>query len=460
MDKRDNFKHAISKKFEGFQPKPPPHVWNELEGKLDNDRKSSRKRYVKYAAAIALLMASAWGVYEIISYNAISFDETADLFSPKHLKRVEITEKIKPDIIHQKEIPDIYKKETVSKTKDPGFLPITKEKTDKKKIAGFVKDTLTPVLHREEFANKFQETEPVKYSKIATSDAIVLTSSDFKENITYTTSLDKETYLDDLPEKNRWSFGVKIAPQYAFRINSSDPDLLFQGRSIFEQNEKHLFTYNLGINVEYKLNKRISVESGLQYIRMGQIIRNIKIYSHPDNKSPFDILPSYVRHPQSVLTSMGEIKFDDPTLYFDDISAHRVITLDDINEPEDDLQEKGDMLNQHLGFLEVPLSIRYNVYNRLFKIQLKGGAGLNYLVNNSVVLEREGVRNSIGKTSLIRNWNISLTGGAAFVVPVTNKLNFYMEPSANLFVTSMTHGKEYNVYPYGISLYTGLTIDL
>jgi len=457
MRKKDIFENNIGEKLRNFQSQPSSRVWKELEAGLDNTRKLSRQRYIKYAAAIILLLATAWGIYEALVYIGTPHDQVADVFSPKPSENVEISEKTKPDIISEKEVPDIYQEITVSEIEDTDFFLPVKQEKDKKKIAAHVIDSLKPVMHEEEFVSDIFETSLAGYSIIKTTDDITISGVELKQPAVYARSIsEQDPYFDDIPERNRWSVGIKIAPQYAFRINSSEPEVLYRGKAIFEQNEKHLYTYNLGIDVKYQLSNKISLESGLQYIRMGQSIRNINIYHHPGNESPFGILPAHVNHPQSVLTSMGEIHFTDPTLYFDDISAHRVLTLEEVNEPDDVLLERGDRLNQHLGFLEVPLTIRYNLYDGLVKIQLKGGVGFNYLVNNSVVLQREGFRNSIGTTSLIRNWNSSITGGVALQVPVTDKLNFYIEPSANLFISSMTYGREYNVYPYGISLYTGL----
>ncbi len=390
--------------------------------------------------------------------KTVQFDE----LTLKTLEPITISEKIKPEV---------YKKETPGKQQESAILiaeratvPITKEeKTEedpKTSAEDIGKKTDTEILLAEEADIIFKQFPDFEYTEIKrlSDDGSLIKLPDKTPAYAASAIVESEEAYDASPA-NRWSFGIKAAPQFAYRFNSSDPEALDRGKTVFEQNESYLLTYNLGLNVSYQLSDKFSIESGLQYIRMGQSIRNIGVYYHPENKSPFNVSIND-RHPQSVLTSMGAINFSDPTLYFDDIRSDRVTIIEGTSEPEDDLASKGDRLNQHLGFLEIPLHARYNLYNRRSQIQLTGGVGFNYLVSNNVVLEKDGIKESIGETALIRKWNLSVSAGTAFIIPLSNNINFHIEPVANLFVTSMTSGREYNVHPFGLSLYTGLKMSL
>ncbi len=458
---KNGFEQDIKEVFKNYQPGPPSYLWDEIDSKLDRNKKSGWKTYALYAASFALLLTFSLGGY-------LMFIDTQ---TPEHIKVTFLEEAffptpLDPITLSEKAVPKIYRKEEQLQRVIPSgkqeMLATAEIHTEALTDKRMVKDpegkiaTKAPVDEKTKTEILFVEQQ--EYPEIAKSDQDILIEWEPERKVFYkTTAVLESKDKDDLHGLNRWSFGVNAAPQYAYRFNSSDPHSLDKGNSVFENNESHLFTYNFGINAAYQINQKLSIESGLNYIRMGQSIRNIQVYYHPDHKSPFEnIIGS--GHPQSLLSSMGEINFIDPSLYFDDNQSHRITIVDGVKEPEMDLIAKGNRINQHLNFVEIPVMLRYDVYDRMTKIQLKGGVGFNYLVSNSVVLENNGTIDIIGETALIRNWNMSVSGGLAFKIPVTNRILFHLEPTASFFVNSMTRGSEYNVYPFGISLITGVSM--
>ncbi len=469
MNKKENFENIIKKKLEGYQPQPPADLWDRLEYRLENNKNLGWKQYVRYAAAFLLLIASAWGGYEFIYKNAVHEEvayEAEHFAKPESLDPITLSESIRPEI-HKKPARQVPEKTAPIYEDDPDLLIAEEDIEGIEKEDFYIKekqqnDTITEPADEPLQQIDFIEPTYADYQKIEVGEVSIHRDEPSIDDMLASVELVGDGVFDDHAEyTSPWTLYVNASPQYAFRINSSNPKDLVGAKTILEQNENHLITYNLGLNFKYSLNERIEMESGLSYVRMGQSIRNIRVYNDRQRRPLFGDGSLDFGHPQSVITSMGEISFNDPTLYFDDVHSDRVKMRRGYDDPDNfELREKGDRLNQHLGFIEIPVVLRYNLYDRQTKIQLKGGVGFNYLVTNSVVLKQDGIRNSIGKTALVRNWNVSVSGGVAFLVPVSNNINFHLEPTANMFVTSMTQGKEYNVFPFGLSLSTGISMPL
>lgn len=473
MNLTDNFEKSIKGKLENYQDQPSPQLWKSIENTLNKNARAKKLFFLKYAAAIALMTTTVWGSYHFL-YN--SSEQAGNIVVNKD------------NLLSEKHFPEILK--PITSFDSDNLKPDTnKESTAhvQEPITDAINDSIdTEAKAKEKYIagkeEKIEEVDLLVKSTIKPESQHTPTQKGGIDPSEINTT-NKNTLMVDMPEidfssvaftgtdetlsdKITWSVGFHTAPQYSFRFNSSDPDDLDGGKTIFERNESHLLSYNVGFEVTYHFNDKLEINSGFNFVSMGQSIRNIDIKNHPNNLPVFKSTAGR-KNPQSLLTSMGEISFNDPTLYFEDISntldekSNRVKSINEINIIDDfNLQDKGNRLNQYLGFIEMPLILKYNLYNRLMKIQLKSGISVNYLINNNVVLYKDDVKNTIGKTSLIRNWNTSLIGGTAFVFSLSENINLHLEPTLNIFVSSMTHGKEYNVYPYSFSLYTGLSIPI
>ena len=476
MNRGAPFEQNIKKRFESYQAQPPADLWSKLEARLPDNKTSTRRQYLGYAAAISLIFVFAWATYDYISQSIsqpitiVAEDQTTveNPESPTPLESITISESINPEI-YTKPRRKAPEKPVSTQPKEPAPV-IAKKDTGKIKEKEKVAEQ-TPLTHylkqeatghyltdQKTYSEASLQQEFIAYSELTTDDKKVFIQREtpsheislslkHENDITYNTGKDTQ-----------WFFGAITAPQYSSRVNYSNPEEL---NHVFQQNESHLFTYNFGLNVKYHLNEKIIVESGVHYNQVGQSIQNITAFNHIEKKSMFKAVPHGKNHPQYALTSMGVINFNDPKLFFEDNLSKRVKIEDGIKERDDDdikREPRSNKISQKLGFVELPLIVRYEVYNLKTSIQLKGGVGFNYLLTNNVVLHQDGQTNKIGETSLIRNWNISINGGVAFVVPVTNHVNFHVEPTVNTFVTSMTEGREYNVYPFSFSIYTGFSI--
>ena len=262
----------------------------------------------------------------------------------------------------------------------------------------------------------------------------------------------------------KFSLGVHAAPRQNHRLLARNSDFNNVGIP-FESLEDGLMTYGMGMRVSYALNQNIDLQTGMNYIRTGQYVRDIIAYKHPGEVPIYmaDRHTGAVYHPQSIITSQGSIRFTDPYHYFADVQSHRVITDKQAAAANDikSLRQAHEGLTQVFSFLEIPVTFRYQLADGLLGLHLKGGFAGNFLMQNDVFAGKNMQHNAIGETYGIRKFNVSAIGGLAFDVALTGRLTLHMEPTAQIFLNpvlreGMMTG---HAFPYSYSIQTGISYD-
>ncbi len=265
---------------------------------------------------------------------------------------------------------------------------------------------------------------------------------------------------DGIRGNNNLSFGAHFSPQYNYRILRGVSDMSFRDIP-FQSLEERIMTYSVGLNTFIELSPRWTLQAGVGYMNMGQYVKDIASYQHPSRLPLYNSNTGQVNHPQSIITSQGNIRLADPHLYFADKQSYRVLTNRHAMEGTDvqSLTESQEGVTQVFRFVEVPVVFRYAVFNGDVGLRLKGGLAASYLLNNDVFLGHDVMQNPIGKTTGIRQFNFSAVGGFAMDIPLTGNLTFHLEPTGQIFISPIVREGVMtgHAYPYGFSLQTGIS---
>ncbi len=261
---------------------------------------------------------------------------------------------------------------------------------------------------------------------------------------------------------NTIRLGAHFAPQSSYRIYSGGIDAVSQGIP-YESLEEGILSLGAGVSAYFKFAPGWSLQTGLNYFRTGQFIKDIVSYNHPAS------LPLYsqerttgrVFHPQTILTSQGSVRMFDPYHYYADVRSSRVITSKEGFEGTEirTLKRSGEGVSQVFSYLEMPVVFRYNLLGKGIGLHVKGGVSGIYMVGNDVYLGSNIYQSPVGETYGVRRINFSAIGGISIEVPLTNRLHLHLEPTAQLFLNpaireGMMMG---NAYPFGYSLITGVS---
>ncbi len=260
---------------------------------------------------------------------------------------------------------------------------------------------------------------------------------------------------------NNIRFGAHFAPQYNFRILRGTNGMSFSDIP-FQSLEEQILTYSAGLDAFFELSPRWTLQAGISYMNMGQYVKDIMSYQHPSRMPLFAGHGGSVNHPQTIITSQGNIRLSDPHLYFSDQQSYRVLTNRHAMEGTDvqSLSESREGVTQVFRFVEIPVVFRYALYEGgNVGLRLKGGVSASYLLNNDVFLGDDMMQNPIGKTDGLRKFNFSAIGGIAMDIPLTGNLTFHLEPTGQLFVSPIVGEGVMTgyAYPYGFSLQTGIS---
>lgn len=447
--KMSNMDQDFRNKLKNFQQTPPDEVWENIEQKLDAREKSGFLFY-KIAASIALLsfIASLYFYLNRTSYqyksgNNQMFTEIIKENKQQNPNKLNYTDVSIADhhpteeqvdgsiFLHDNEI-SIENDQRYNLEKIASLMPLSVSIENQNNNSAIV------VKKNPQKQSLFAEIFPEFYSKNFTQN-----------NFNYTKA-----------NKN-WMIGGAFAPAYSYRHLTETNAIA--GANYYNNIESAVFTYSGGINVHYKPQKRLSVQTGIYYSSMGQDMEHISVYANNiynlmDEKYRDRYISTY-----NIVNSAGEINFNSSLVYFDETATARVKNLSDTkNKSSYDLSDPvfnklNANIRQSFEYIEVPLIIRYKIIDKIIDINLIGGLGANFLVGNNVYLMYENSKDVIGKTNGVNDINYSGSLGFGLEYPILNSVNILIEPSIKYYLNPINANSSVESHPYSIGIYTGVS---
>ena len=230
---------------------------------------------------------------------------------------------------------------------------------------------------------------------------------------------------------NRWQVSTNVAPVYLNSASNGSPI-----ESQFADNSK---TYennlSVGVGVQYALNKKLAVRTGVNKVTLGYATNDIVFFGGL-NASGF-----------------GTLSADNATANISVISANNTAGLRPYDENLENL-ERG-VLNQTMGYYEVPLELSYAVLDRKFGIQVIGGLSTLFLNENSVSVASSKTTMSLGKATNLSDIHFSSNIGLGFKYEFLKNFEAHFEPTLKYQFNTFSRDSG-NFKPYFIGLYTGI----
>lgn len=444
MDHRDYFDKQVKEYFRGFTPEPPADAWQAIEKGIKAPVvRGIMPVWIRSAAAVAAFLVAGFSLW----------------FFPKWGVDTNFTQTILP----AESLPDIRAGNENTMAEKTYVVPpaITQGQSKVINSVSSQREAIPPKV-------KLQPLLSMAGSLDGNQPEIV---SDYNKqfNVLATTfPITPVTMFDiamNTPKGNSVAItvGAHFITQYNYRQVFSSGN--FGTADIpFGSLEEPLYTVSYGLSVAVGLSDRWSLQSGVNYLNMGQYLNGIMSFSSPDNLPLFDLDPKFAfNHPQTIITSQGSIRLSEPTLYFADTHSFRVLTNKQFvnNQDAKSLTNREGGLSQYTSFLEIPLVLRYKLVEKSLGLHLKGGMTGTYLLSNDVFLGRDFMQQPIGETYGLRNVNFSAMGGVILSVPITNKVSLLIEPTAQIFLMPMVKDELLTgrVLPFNFSMFSAITFD-
>ena len=264
-------------------------------------------------------------------------------------------------------------------------------------------------------------------------------------------NLNKKILPDRTPVRiiNRWSVAAMASPTYFSQFRSSSNEIAKQ----LAASEQQIMSYSGGVSLSYKINKRVSIQSGVYYSSVGQEVNGISSFSGFEKYNNAKGDRNF-----EVLTTSGNIKTTNKDIFLLDRGGTRVLTTGNVIDPEKaNLQYINNSLKQSFSYLELPIVLRYKMIDRSLDLNLIGCVSYNFLLDNSVYTVNNGTKYTIGNTDGLNMMTFSTSLGMGMEYNFTNNISLNLEPTFRYYLNPFSNLTGTNIHPYSFGIFSGLS---
>ncbi|MAZ26790.1 MAG: hypothetical protein CL868_06895 [Cytophagaceae bacterium] len=246
--------------------------------------------------------------------------------------------------------------------------------------------------------------------------------------------------VDDKEGKlKRWGIAPNLAPVYygSFGGNGVAPE--FNDNS--SQGDVNL---SYGVQVSYAVNERFTIRSGVNKVDLSYRTGNVAFS------------PGFSAHAISSINYSRDNSIEVMNVRSSSalLSPSSSGTFAEVGQPS---TVSSAVLDQRLGYLEVPLEMEYALVDKKIGVNLIGGVSTLFLSDNEIRLVDGDQSSVLGESNSLNNTSFSTNVGVGLDYEMTKSIKLNLEPmfkyQLNAYKNSVSDFK-----PYYLGLYTGVSI--
>ncbi len=308
-------------------------------------------------------------------------------------------------------------KESITNQSNNTFIGATNSNIDKNTITSNPKTELAITENTEK---KLDEIKKIDSTKLAAVEPNALEEL-LKE---------KEKKITKEPKLNRWQVTPNVAPIYFSSLSNGSPldEKLEENKKVYGTN------YSYGLTVNYALNKKYSIRTGVHSYSADYDTSGIVFYQDTNASKMQNLNPNL----------QGSFIQIDP-LNNVNTSFGRII--------EDRFEGT---LNQKMGYIEVPLEVSYKLLSKKFGVDIIGGLSTLFLNQNEVYLKSTGFTMKIGEASNLNSVHFSTNIGLGLKYSFLKRFDARVEPLFKYQLNTYSSGAG-NFKPYVFGVYSGIS---
>jgi opacity protein-like surface antigen len=433
-DKNVNIDLLFRNGLKDLEVLPPIEAWDKIYPVVR--RRQRPLIYLRSAALIAVLVSIGFMAYRwsqeltaIVQKPEIALGEESVKYQNNSITRL-------PSSTYVHEVP--------SKSAPENIAAIDKNDS----TAGVEEDNF-----RQDAPNLVSDYNPLTAEENMLLPLNVLPIAPLRKEAGFDNEDNMEILTNDIPKSkiNRWSIMAMASPTY-YSSPVSGGDEISREINSFEQSQ---ISYTGGVGFAYKINNKLSIQSGLYYSSIGQEVGGINSFG---GFRPYDYTKG--DHNFEVLTSNGLIYTDNADVFLLDRAGDRVLTryTNDIFDPaKANLSYINNSLYQNFSYLEMPLILRYKFIDKTIDFDVIGGLSYNLLINNSVHTMMDGTRYSVGKTAGLNQFMVSSSLGMGMEYNLSEKFSLNLEPTFRYYLNPFGLNSGIKTHPYSFGIFSGLS---
>lgn len=498
MNDKKNIDRFFQEKFKNFEAEPSEMVWKNIEANLKQTKKKRRiiPFWLKLSGIASALLIGIFCVNNYFEKNGDvnkivlegkslnNENKNQDSSTLKNNENSKIENKIVINYETTKSDNEIVQKENVllkTKVENSQNHTIHKNQNVNKTIksnSSFKKlknelytlngNKKTEKEFKNQENNKFDENQ-VTESKInsdnelpnnaISTNSLIENNNQLTQNITdeklgnkkldaVTKSETLPNALEELLEKNekekkkiaktkldRWQITSNVAPIYFSSISNGSPiDAEFaENKKTYDNN------LSLGLGVNFAVNKKIKIRSGLNKLTLGYSTKDVIFQAGLSGKTITNI---------STSSNASSIIITNKNNYAQNLLTFEQ-SIDNFNEGQ---------INQKIGYYELPLELSYALLDKKFGVNLIAGLSTLFLTENSISISSENISADLGKANNLNDVHFSSNFGVGFKYNFIKGFEAKLEPTFKYQINTFSNNVG-GFKPYFIGLYSGVSFS-
>lgn len=424
MKERKHIDRLYQEKFKDFEATPHEAVWKSISAKL-REKEQRRpvvapiwSRIAGIAAILTLIFFIGDWMFPVSTRSTIASEEIEKSFLDNPFSIVENSLTNRSEKLPE-EIPASKTPSTISSTK--------KESTSDAKVTPLETplngETITSGENRiavAEVPEKTLKNEPV-----------------FKKKSIFEEIQGQEKEIAEESSKGDFEVSTHAAPIYYGNFgkgNFLDPQ--FNNNS----NESEV-TYSYGINIAYSISDKVKIRSGVNKVSMSYNTNGIEYHAVVNPSSISSI--AYNDNSKDILEDGVANKTGNTR---QPLANNTRSSIGSVNSG---------LLNQKMGFIEVPVELEYNLINKRFELNIIGGASTLFLDENKISVNSGNI-SAVGKANNLNQISFSTNIGLGLDYNLSEKFKLNMEPMLKYQVNTFSSPSSDN-QPYYLGIYSGFS---
>jgi hypothetical protein len=242
------------------------------------------------------------------------------------------------------------------------------------------------------------------------------------------------------PKLNRWQLTPNVAPIYFSSTSNGSPL-----DSKLSTNAKEYSTnYSYGLGVNYALNKKIKIRSGVNVFSVGYNTTGISFEQTTKSSRMENINPTA----QGAFIQIKPVGVSTATIYSRSTNAQAA------NEVFSNKFEGS--INQRFGYFEMPLELSYKIIDKKIGVEFIGGMSTLFLNQNEVLLNSSNMNLKIGEANNLNQIHFSGNLGLGLKYSFWKKLDARIEPVFKYQIRTFTNDVG-DFKPYVFGVYSGVS---
>ena len=421
MKEKKYIDRLYQEKFKDFEATPNEAVWRSISAKLQEKEQKRPvitpfwSRIAGIAAVLAIIFLIGDWIFPTQSGAAVANEDIEENFLNAQNSLAGNRLSINPD-----ETP----------TKAPAFEPQVKKPSPGSAVkTSEVIPLKTPESRKAITSDKKNKIATTEVAKTRNKTPLV------KKSLFEEIQAREEQIVE---ESSRGNFEVTThaAPIYYGNFGKGN----FLDPKFNENNSEGEVTYSYGVNIAYNISDKVKIRSGVNKVNMSF---NTNGVSYQAVAGPLDISSVAFNDQTEVQMSDGSGRSSSSK---QPVANSNRYLLDNVNSG---------LLNQKMGFIEVPLEVEYNLIDKKIELNIIGGASTLFLDENRVSVNSGNI-SAVGKASNLNEVSFSTNIGLGLDYNLSEKFKLNFEPMLKYQFNTFSSNPAGN-QPYYMGIYSGFS---